>query len=202
MIESTKERMEVIANMLGLELDEEFDIQGNNYNPYKFTECGLVDREGSAESELSQLLLMENSAIIKRPKAPAEPWKPKEGEYYYYVRTRGQIECTAYYPDDYLMDALNYRIGNCFPDAVTALVNKNIILQKLETPEFTPASWTPEYGEKYWFFNHVRLCSVVWTGSLIDHMFRDVGNFYRTEAEALAVYPNISKRLGMPESDA
>ena len=199
MIESGLERMKAIADMLGVELGEEFDIGESPFNPYEITEDGLLDRNGSVTSVVLKDLLVGNRTITKRPKAP---WEPRKGERYWYVSENGSIRNTGYVPDTLTMDAYNRRAGNCFPDKETAEANRDIMLNKFNTRELTPASWTPETGEKYWFFNHVNLCSVVWTGSLIDHMFRDVGNFYRTEAEALADYPSISKRLGMPESNA
>ena len=202
MIESISERMKAVAEMLGLELDEEFDIQGNNYNPYKFTECGLVDREGSAESELSQLLLMENSAIIKRPKAPAEPWKPKEGGRYWYVVPDATVCDTNFCPGVSTMDAINYRIGNCFADRNTAEANIDIMLQKFNTPELIPASWTPEDGETYWvLLEEGEAISLEWEEDIFDYKNKVTGSIYRTEAEALADYPNLRKRLGMPEVD-
>jgi len=205
MIESISERIEVF----GLELGEEFDIKGNHYNPYKFTERGLFDRDGDFRGFLLTELLTGEVTIIKRPKAPAEPWKPKEGEYYWYVVPDGIVKAATYAPKTWDVGAINYGIGNCFPDRETAEANKYIMLQKFQkfkTPELTPASWTPENGETYWIAPNgvpngvpMELC---WGGDTLDYSYKVTGNLYRTEAEAIADYPNLRKRLGMPEVDA
>ena len=199
MIESIFERMKAVAEMLGLELGEEFDIDTYSCNPCRITERGLFDCENDNESGLITELLTGDSSIIKRPKAPAQPWKPKEGERYCHLEPTGLVGSTTYYPTIYLVDALNYHVGNCFPDEKTALANRDIILQKFKTREITPASWTPEDEEGYWGFYDDETSDYTWYGNTADYMRKAVGNLYRTEAEALADYPNLRKRLGMPE---
>ena len=206
MIESISERMKAVAEMLGVEIDEEFDIAGYAGNPHKITERGLFNKNSRNRNDLLAHIITGEVLITKRPKAPAEPWKPKEGERYWYVIPDGTISHTSYVLRVSPMDAFNYRIGNCFPDRETAEANKDIMLQKFNTPELIPASWTPEHGETYWIAPNgvpngvpIELC---WGGDTLDYSYKVTGNLYRTEAEALADYPNLRKRLGMPEVDA
>ena len=203
MIESGLARMKAVAEMLGVELGEEFDIKGHRLSPYKFTECGLVDRTGDLRADyLLVPLLTGDKTITKRPKAAAELWEPKEGEQYWYVSPTGGCLDAIYLPEASTLNTLNYRIGNCFPDEETAKANKDIMLQKFKTPELTPASWTPEVGEEHWRVYDDGVMKLTWGGDSDDYTYKATGNIYRTKAEALADYPNISKRLGMPEVNA
>lgn len=57
--------MEQVVKMFGVELGEEFEIGDTSYNPYKFTENGLCDRDDDISSEILQLLLTGSSKIQK-----------------------------------------------------------------------------------------------------------------------------------------
>ena len=199
MIELVSERMEVVAETLGLELGEEFDIAGYAGNPHKITERGLFNRNSRNRNDLLAYIITGEVLITKRPKAP---WEPIGGERYWYVVPTGCVSDTIFIPSTSTMDAHNYRTGNCFPDRETAEANKDIILQKFKTPELTPASWTPEVGEEYWRVYDDGVTSLTWGGDSDDYTYKATGNIYRTKAEAIADCPNISKRLGMPEVDA
>ena len=200
MIESISERMKVIADMLGVELGEEFDVGSYSFNPCRITERGLFNCENDNESGLIAELLTGDRSITKRPKAP---WKPKGGEKYWYVVPDGTVSDTCYVPRISPTDAINYRIGNCFADRNTAEANIDIMLQKFNTPELIPASWTPEVDELYYTaIEGTDIYSKFWYGDAEDYGRKAVGNLYRTEAEAIADYPNLRKRLGMPEVDA
>ena len=200
MIESISERMKVIADMLGVEFGEEFDVGSYSFNPCRITERGLFDCENDNESGLIAELLTGDRSIIKRPKAP---WKPKVGEWYWYVVPNATVCDTTFCPGVSTMDANNYRTGNCFPNKETALANVDIMLEKFNTPELTPASWTPERGETYWaLLAEGEAISLEWEEDIFDYKSKVTGSIYRTEAEAIADYPNLRKRLGMPEVDA
>ena len=71
MIESGLERMKAVAEMLGVELGEEFDIGESPFNPYEITEDGLLDRNDNATSIALKDLLVGINTITKRPKVPA-----------------------------------------------------------------------------------------------------------------------------------
>ena len=200
MIESISERMKAIAEMLGVELGEEFDVAGYAGNPHKITERGLFNKNSRNRNDLLAHIITGEVLITKRPKIP---WRPKRGELYWYVVPNATVCDTTFCPGVSTMDAINYRIGNCFADRETAEANKDIMLQKFNTPELIPASWTPEVGELFYTaIEGTDICSAFWYGDTEDYGRKAVGNLYRTEAEALADYPNLCKRLGMPEVDA
>ena len=202
MIESGLERMKAVAEMLGVELDEEFEILCHPLNPHKITELGLFNRGGRNRNDLLACIITGEVLITKRPKVPAEPWEPKEGEFYWYVVPNGIVKAMTFHPSMSDMDAINYRIGNCFADCNTAEANRDIILQKFNAPELIPASWTPEYREVYWYACNGVPCSGFWGATELEYSLKAVGNIYRTRAEAEGDYPNLRKRLGMPEDEA
>ena len=87
----TKNYMADVAKMLGVELEEEFKIDGSNLI-YKFLENGLYFRciEGWLPAEYQFLdLIKGDSKIVKLP------WQPKEGDVYYYpVSNFKDVCCT------------------------------------------------------------------------------------------------------------
>lgn len=73
-----------IAQMLGVEIGEEFKIKGYDELTYSFTDDGLRVTYGS-DIEISQIST--NSAFVALLNGKDEivklPWKPKKGEDYY-----------------------------------------------------------------------------------------------------------------------
>lgn len=126
--------MEEVAKILGVELDEEFEIvfpqpsdckaiarltqsgvnvvEANVYDAYNFKAYLLRD-------------LLVGSYTIKR-----KPWKPENGEYYFYVNANGD-ECRLQYEDGWIhmSDAMrhiyNYKLGNCYRTIEEAKANKD-----------------------------------------------------------------------------
>lgn len=77
-VNTVEERMSKIAEMLGVELGEEFNIIGDgkplNYGPYKFTERGLLDKDDCRlDKKMAELI----RGIYKVEKLPQ---KPKDDE--------------------------------------------------------------------------------------------------------------------------
>lgn len=116
-----KNYMPEVAKMLGVEIGEEFDmIVGKALSgPFRFTEFDVVDREGwSIPLDRFHKLLVGEHAIKKRP------WRPKDGESYYYIRsTDGFISRSTFHNVD-ADDLALLNMGNCFPskDAAEAAV--------------------------------------------------------------------------------
>ena len=77
---SNANKMKELAGIFGLELGEEFNMSHNGkyseYNPYVFTEEGLVDKDGDG-TPLPTNLLRGVYTIEKLP------FVPKEGQLYY-----------------------------------------------------------------------------------------------------------------------
>ena len=69
--------MKQVAEMLGVELGEEFNINELKYNPHKFENEGMMDCEGCMLNETLRRVIIGELTIEKLP------WVPKEyGEYY------------------------------------------------------------------------------------------------------------------------
>lgn len=128
-----KNYMPEVARMLGVEIGEEFDViyetgQKSDWGPYKITRDGLVDESGNWTLHETALfnLLKGNYNFQKRP------WRPKEGEGYYYIRsTDGFLSMSTFLSvDSTNLSLLN--MGNCFPskDAAEAAVHE--MLEKFE----------------------------------------------------------------------
>lgn len=86
-----KNYMVDVAKMLGVELGEEFKIDGSNLI-YKFFENGLYFRgiEGWLPAKHQVLdLIQGDSKIVKLP------WQPKKGEHYYFPAAAFQYSCQA-----------------------------------------------------------------------------------------------------------
>lgn len=87
-------KMKEVAKMLGLDIDEEFDImmrenEPSNYNPFKIRERGLVDKDGLLANDYLNNLLIGNFEIIKKA------WKPKKFEEYFYINIDGMLSQDA-----------------------------------------------------------------------------------------------------------
>ena len=73
MSENKKPRL---AEVLGVEVGEKFDIDGRTFSPYMVTDKGFViDREGEIDYEVVTYLLNDLSRLIRRPR-----WTEQEVE--------------------------------------------------------------------------------------------------------------------------
>lgn len=123
-----KERVEKIAEMLGVDLGEEFNIVGSSplyYCPYKITERGLVDSKNrKRDSTLVDLL----RGIYKIEKLP---WKPKRGDGYYYVPLwyKHEIKLTEFDSENPFEIAL-LKCGWMFRTEQEAEANKERVLKE------------------------------------------------------------------------
>lgn len=125
-----------VAKVLGVELEEEINIICDNgekstYSPYMFTEEGLKDKDGDIALMTLKALASGGYVVDKLP------WKPKEGEQYWYVVIGSDgIACM----DDYVwnnhsVDMLNYKSGNCFRTEEEARQNSGKIIAMLKSDE-------------------------------------------------------------------
>ena len=126
-----KNYMPEIAQMLGVEIGEEFDILDENgdargWNSHKFTKEMMVDcMGGEAKGWLVYYLLKGEYTLQKRP------WRPKDKEQYWYVNTDGKVDSTTLYvTNSYDLALLN--MGNCFPNKEAAKAAVPEMLAKFE----------------------------------------------------------------------
>lgn len=105
-----------IAEMLGVELGEEFSIKNIhtediNRARYKITkEKGLMYSIGGEEWNRSSSLLAIFSGAYSIVKLP---WKPKKGEAYWHYSEVWR-EVISFEWEDCLYDFLLWKLGNCF----------------------------------------------------------------------------------------
>lgn len=117
-----------VAEMLGIEFDVPFKIKGfsgelvlNNHGmSHGDKEKYWLDRHSFYEV-LSRLVIGDFVLAVK-------PWKPAEGERYYFIDINAVIICTCFSQKISILDRLNYKIGNCFKTEVEAKRNKERIL--------------------------------------------------------------------------
>lgn len=120
-----------IAEMLGVELKEEFEVDCMIGYRYKLTEDGLMFKGKSDtnfleySSPVLSKLLRGDYHIVKLP------WKPKKDEFYYYYSPYAMITCQQRWGNtssDYCM----WKLGNCFGTEEEAQTKGKEIMEKIE----------------------------------------------------------------------
>ena len=107
--------MEKVANMLGVEIGQYFEI-GGLYGTYFLANSGLYHVESGYEVEKTLSDLLSGKCKIKH-----KPWKPKYGEHYYCVGSTGNAHREQWYGD--VLDILYYKVGNCYKTYEEAKAN-------------------------------------------------------------------------------
>ena len=108
--------MAEVAKMLGVELDEEFDVCFDNSNVYMKAK---LTKNGFRVNDTNMVALVPHSSIqvfewilcglatIKR-----KPWKPKEGEAFWHVGICGEPVLGTFQSSTYEVNY--YKLGNCY----------------------------------------------------------------------------------------
>ena len=127
MDESKMNYIKQFAEMLGVEIGEEFNLidrYGNLFkdSPYKLTKNGFVDREGYSTFTLSGHVISGNCTIQKLP------WKPEYGEEVWHISAKGSIFHDRFDKNS-CVDLALYAIGNCFETKEEAEKNKDKIMK-------------------------------------------------------------------------
>ena len=113
--------MKEIANILGVNLDEEFEIEDDSSgNKFKLTSLGLKCTNKNEKNlhcvELN--LLLNGSWKIKR-----KPYKPKQGQEYWWISHNGLVTCSIW--DNKITGNLLYKIGDCYRTSEEAEKDKD-----------------------------------------------------------------------------
>lgn len=121
--------MKEVAEMLGLDIDEKFDIMirendPSNYNPFKIREQGLVDKDCVLANDYLNELLIGNFEIIKKP------WKPKYGEWFWIVKSTGRVISIKNLGSE--SDAGFIKFGNCFKTQEEAITHADEMVAKIK----------------------------------------------------------------------
>ena len=123
------------AEMLGLELEQEFlltDVDGNTKGEltYKFTEDGLLHKSPTlvkwSKSSSGTILRLLNGDY----KVVSKPWKPKEGEKYWYYSDTCKLAICVYW-EDTARDLSFWKLGNCFKTREEAEAKGKDIMEQI-----------------------------------------------------------------------
>lgn len=126
--------MAEVAKMLGVELDEEFEIVFPQPSDCKaiarLTQSGVDVVETNVFDVHNFLLrdLLIGTYAIKR-----KPWKPKEDEKYWCVGRDGLIH--SYFSKNDIIDFFHVKLGNCYRTKEEAEANKDKWLKFYESDE-------------------------------------------------------------------
>ena len=125
-----KNYMPEVAKVLGVEIGEKFNIVGNDgdsieFSPYKITEEKFVNNMGVKCPSTFTALLCGNYTLQKRP------WRPKDGDVFFYVLTNGEIQKYVFEIDN-IHTLMLFGFGNCFPTEEAAEVAVPEMLAKFE----------------------------------------------------------------------
>lgn len=106
--------MKQIAEMLGVEMGEEFKvrstkcIQNVNSEIFVFTKVGMTTDDGITRNDILIDLLLGAFEIVKLP------WKPKDGDYYWYHEyDEGCALCRTTWSDS-SYDLALYKLGKLY----------------------------------------------------------------------------------------
>lgn len=124
------------AEMLGLELGEEFiltDSDGKRKDEYKYKiiEDGLYRKEANAiglyaEPSVTLDCILNGDYIVVKL-----PWKPKEGDrYYYYSASNGLVNYAKW--DGIIDELLLWKVGNCFKTEEEARTKGKEIMEQIQ----------------------------------------------------------------------
>ena len=123
--------MEEFAKMLGVELNERFGVcstcSTDYIDPYEYylTVDGLnvVANNGHVfPVDCISTKLLTGELTVKR-----KPWRPTDGEYYWYIDVKGNARRSGWGGDDFLcmFDINLYKLGNCYRTKEEAEDNKD-----------------------------------------------------------------------------
>ena len=124
-------KMAQVAAMLGVELGEEFEIEGFE-GLYFISDYGLVNEHGNYRPTALMSLINGNKRITKIP------WRPKDGEMYYYwaddTTNDIKVDNDIFYAK-VLYDLKNVLIGNCYPTKEAAEADKDKFMELMKTAQ-------------------------------------------------------------------
>ena len=96
--------MKEVAQMLGVELGEEFEIEGMYENPFHLTGRGLYDCYGHMMSLVLHNLITGNYEVVKKP------WVPKAGEMVWIADNDGEASLFTF-DSDFAPDVAALALG-------------------------------------------------------------------------------------------
>lgn len=126
-----KNYMPEVARMLGVEIGEPFDAMVENgitspCGPFYFDENWKIrdNNDGIVPYWFLEKILIGEYSLQKRP------WRPKNGEWFWTVDGKGNVE--KYHFNSALYDLALLNMGNCFPTKEAAEAAVPEMLEKFE----------------------------------------------------------------------
>lgn len=115
--------MQEVAQILGVELGEEFQIINNGKATVKLTENGLdiVDTLGKLIDNAECVCL--TKLLTGKYEIKRKPLKLKKDDFYWNVRLDGEPVLTRWLDD--IIDLNNYKLGNCYRTKEEANQNRD-----------------------------------------------------------------------------
>ena len=116
--------MPEIAKMLGIELNEEFEIPEYPTRIFRITMDGIEGfKNGEWYVGASVNLLIFERVLTGEYSIKRKPWKPQDDEKYWYVAPGGSCIGVLWFGD---LDDINlYKIGNCYRTEAEARANRD-----------------------------------------------------------------------------
>lgn len=123
------------AEMLGLELGQEFEITDNGKRKdeytYKITKDGFWYKSTKDGDYLIGLASTIYGLLNGYFEAVPKPWKPKEGDrYYYYSASNGLVNYAKW--DGLCDELLLWKVGNCFRTEEEARTKGKEIMEQIQ----------------------------------------------------------------------
>ena len=125
-VRTIKNNMKEVANLIGVELNEEFEVvfpyPSDCYATAKLTMDGLKVISTNAYDVLNFKAYLLEHLIKGTYGVKCKPWKPKFNESYYSVGVDGSTEDGTWLND--FLDYTLYKIGNCYRTVEEARANR------------------------------------------------------------------------------
>ena len=123
------------AAMLGLELEQEFvlmkpDGEIKDWYTYKITENGIFYKSKISEDWFKDKPIVVEELLNGCIKVMSKPWKPKNGEKYWYYSTYFDNTSSCIWTDG-VSDLLLWKLGNCFKTEEEAETKGKEIMKKI-----------------------------------------------------------------------
>lgn len=124
------------AEMLGLELGEEFSLTDNDGNEIDGHVCKFTENGFLYKSQISKDWYHQPSNILERIlygtyKAVPKPWKPTCGESYWYYSEAFKKAISVKWEDGF-NDFIFWKVGNCFRTKEAATVKGKEIMEAIQ----------------------------------------------------------------------
>lgn len=199
-----------IAKMLGVEIGEEFKVEGVADKTYKFIIDELIV---CGEKNTNHGYVTANMMLVSLAKGDAKliklPWKPKKGDVYFTFELLGGkwvVRSLHWggFPNEYGLLEKGWVYRTC-AEAQAALpaVAKEIGAEYELPTSYTETveQWKPKVGETYYSFCRFLGEWCAWQQQWSNHPFDLAllakGWVYRTQEEAEAALPKVAAEFGV-----